>query len=179
MSKAQQAINPRTITDLASWARNYAKKPNLEFDPVTGVPTVYEPSKEGNNVVAKTFPWINEYDIPTVLSNPSKFDPSVLSTATMKASEMLDIRRGIENDEDTELEQAMSKLMNAWRLYHASTASDRGLRIQDVLTAEQEMRDLEATKGRNQRRRVIAEENPDSYAIHFEEFIMEERVLSK
>lgn len=177
MSKAQQAINPRAITDLTSWATNYAKKPNLEFDPVTGVPTVYEPSKEGNTVVAKTFPWEREFDIPTVLSNPTKFDPSVVSTATTKISEIIEVRRGVEEREENDLEQAMSKLMRAWQIYHATPISDRGLKMQDVLSAEEEFKTLEASKERNQRRRFIL--NDLSYSIHFDEIMLNERALPK
>lgn len=179
MSAAQKAGKPETIKSLRDWAKSYNNLSNLEFDPVTRVPTVYVPSRDGSRVVAKTFPLTKEYDIPTVLTNPSKFDPSVVATATTTVSELLKLRYGTEEQEQIELEEAMTNLMAAWRTYRASPSPDRGLRMLDILKAEKVYRDLEENKAISQRRHIKTTKTSSAevYAIHFDEFTLDQRPL--
>lgn len=172
MSKAQKAVDPKRINSLKDWADRYQQHSNLEFDPVTRVPTVFN-----GTTPVKTFELRKGYDIPTVLTNPSKFDPSVVATATAKVVELRGMRVGGEEMDNKELEKAMSALVVAWRAYHASPPSDRGLQRQDVLLAEATLRELEKQKCDKVNRGVDGDP-AEKVRIHIEEFRLEDRELA-
>jgi len=141
MSRA--TANPDAVITLTQWASRYGKANNVGFEATSREPTVYKP---GTKTIAKTFQWVREGDVMTILSNPTQFSNSVVAAKTVYTDIHDRTAAGVAQ-EVNELQRAERDLMEQWRQYYAAPPEARAGMIRGILAAESSMRAVEASLG--------------------------------
>lgn len=142
MSQRQRSAKPDKIQTLADWVARWPKAQNLGFDPVTREPTVYVAEKGG--AVAKVFPWKREADTLTVLSQPTRFTADAQAMALRRYEKIHDQQSQMRAAKEEQLRIQVAILLEAWRTYNAASPALRGSLQRDIMTAEAEVREIEA-----------------------------------
>ena len=139
---SQRTVKTDKIKTLADWVARWPKATNLGFDPETGEPTIYTATKERTKV--SSIPWKREADTLTVLAQPSRFPPQAVAAATRRFDKIREQRIQQRAAGEEGLRVAEATLLDAWRTYYAEPPATRGPLRRDVLSAEAELRALEA-----------------------------------
>jgi len=152
---AQRTVPPEKVKTLANWVARWPKATNLGFDPETREATIYDTTKERNKV--SSIPWKREADTLTVLAQPSRFTPQAVAAATSRFDKIREQRNLMRAAGEEQLRLATAAVLEAWRAYEGTPVP--ALR-RDILSAEKQVRELEAATA-DKERTIIKMEDPN------------------
>ena len=150
---AQRTVKTERIKTLTDWVARWPKATNLGFDPETREATIYDTSKE--RVKVSSIPWKREADTLTVLAQPSRFPPQAVAAATRRFDKIRDQRTQQRAAGEEGLRVAEAAVLDAWRTYYAEPVATRAPLRRDVLSAESELRALEAAMANKEREIIV------------------------
>ena len=132
------------IHNLSDWVKRWPKYDNLEFDSVSREPSIYTPVKRGDpgrtKLTNEALRWKRNGDVMTVLSDPKKFSPEMVDSATEKYRKYCSDIEGIKTSNIDVLRQREAALLAAWDVY---TSSPSPSSIQDILKAQKDFTEIE------------------------------------
>jgi hypothetical protein len=158
---AQRTVPPEKVKTLAEWVARWPKATNLGFDPETREPTVYSANKERTRV--SSIPWKREADTLTVLAQPSRFSAQAVAAAAQRFGRVREERDELRRGAEERLRTGEAALLEAWRRYHAEPAATRAPLRREVLTAESEVRAIEAESANPERMAIAVEDKVGIY----------------
>jgi len=150
---AQRTVKTDKVKTLADWVARWPKATNLGFDPETREATIYDTSKE--RVKVSSIPWKREADTLTVLSQPTRFPAQAVAAATRRFDKIREQRVAARAAGDEGLRVAEAAVIEAWRAYHTEPEATRAPLRRDVLSAEAELRSLEAGMANKERTIIV------------------------
>jgi hypothetical protein len=146
---AQGTVAPAKIKTLADWVSRYPKTTNIGFDPETREPTIYDTTKARAKV--SSIPWKREADVMTVLTQPSRFSTTAVVAATARYNKLHEQTSQMQNAMEEQLRLAEATLLEAWRAYRAAPPQTRGVLRNDIMAAENSVRDIERSMANKSR----------------------------
>jgi len=150
---AQRTVKTEKVKTLSDWVARWPKATNLGFDPETREATIYDTSKE--RVKVSSIPWKREADTLTVLAQPSRFPPQTVAAATRRFDKIREQRAQQQKASEEGLRVAEAAVLDAWRTYYAEPVATRAPLRRDVLSAEAELRSLEASIANKDREIIV------------------------
>jgi hypothetical protein len=144
---SRKPVKPENITTLIQWGSQWTRVPNVGFDKESREPAVYEAD---GTTLAKTFRWVREGDVMTILSNPSQFGERAVGAAKKQYDDVHTRKGELVIQAVDSLQKAERILMERWRNYYATPVEARTGLIPDILAAEGMMRKIEASLGKVQ-----------------------------
>jgi hypothetical protein len=150
-----RTVKPENVKTLRDWATQWPTASNVGFDPVTREPTVF--SLDGTTQVSK-IPWRREADVVSVLSDPARFPPALVSAADGRIKKLKEQDNAVAAAATEQLRIAEADLVQAWRSYRDADDTMKATLRRDILTAErrivetEEAAAMQLKKGREIRR---------------------------
>ena len=142
---SRKPVKPENITSLVQWGAQWTRAPNVGFDQESREPAVYEAD---GTTLAKTFPWVREGDVMTILSNPTRFGERAVAAAKRQCDGIHERQGELVAQAVDSLQKAEGILMSRWRAYYATPAEGRAALIPDIIAAERNMQKIEASLGK-------------------------------
>jgi hypothetical protein len=136
---------PDDITTLGQWANRWGRVKNEGFDPESREPTVYEADGVTR---AKSFPWVREGDVMTILSNPTRFGERAVKAAQDRYNDIHTRRGELVGQGIDSLQKAEAILVARWREYYAASKEDRAALRPSIQQAERNLQKIEAAVGK-------------------------------